>query len=63
MENYFLVYIINFSSDNGKLLASIADIKTPQKLLKGFKTKADMKRFIDEYKDAFHSFVMLKPII
>jgi hypothetical protein len=63
MDNYYLVYIVDYTNKNGKDLAKMADISDNRKLMKGFDTKAGMKRFYEEYKDAFIWHMMLKPIV
>lgn len=62
MEKYFIVFVLDFNSPNGKLLSNRYEINDNKQHIRGFITKASMKAFVEEYKDAFLTVVMLKPI-
>lgn len=66
-KNYYLIFHINFLDDRSKALQSLEDVQNNGNtndplFIRGFSTKAAMKRFYDEFKDAIRNYTMLKPI-
>lgn len=64
-ENYFVVFTINTGDPKGREIASIIDkpdARWNEKHIRGFFTKAEMKRFAEEFKSGFNQCKMLKPI-
>ena len=62
MENYFIVFTINYATPHGRLLANMLDIEDRYDHIKGFATKSKLIAWYEENKDGLESYKMLKPI-
>ena len=65
MHKYFLFFRINTTTNEGRALVKIMDLKDYQinhEHYRGFNTKSSMLKWISEYANAIREYQMLKPI-
>jgi len=62
MNKYYMVYRIDLTFKEGRTLAKMLDVYDEREHIKGFKTRAGMTRFYEEFSKGFSYCMMLKPI-
>jgi hypothetical protein len=62
MDEYYLVFRMNLGHTKGKQLSHLMDVKTNEKLLRGFITKRKMREFVEEFSEGMLDYMMLKPV-
>ena len=60
--NYFIVFVIDYASKDGKLMAKRLETYEAREMIRGFETKSKMKQWANENAGCFRYFTMLKPI-
>ena len=62
MEKYFIVFTIDYSTEEGRTLANRMDISDRHEHIKGFPSKSKLMLWFDENKPGLGSYQLLKPI-